>query len=144
MQFGGRFIERGIAREGGRHHVTGRNIGVRERDHIVVSGQRRKIVVHATFEQIFFDQRAGRDDTDDVAAHELVRDRRFELFGEGHDAALQHEFCEVPIEGVIRNAGHCDALSATRFFRGQRDRERARDRLGIFAVRFVKITDARE
>ena len=100
--------------------------------------------MRVALEDVLFDQRAGRDDAHDVAAHELVRHRRFELLGERDDAPLRDELGEIAVERVMRNARHRDAPPAARFFRGERDRERARDRLGVLAVRFVEIADARE
>jgi hypothetical protein len=93
---------------------------------------------------MFLDERARRDDARDVASHELVRNRNFELIGERYDPSLRDEIGEILIECVIRNAGHRDALTAARFFRRKGDLQRGSDRRRVVAVRFVEISHARQ
>ena len=82
-------FERRLAVERGRRDVTGRDVGVRQRDHVVERGDRGQVVVRRALEDVLFEQRAGRHDAHDVAPHQLVRHRRFELFGQRDDAALR-------------------------------------------------------
>ena len=44
----------------------------------------------------------------------------------------------------MRNAGHRDAFPSAGLFARQGDLQRASDNLGIFAVGFVKVADARQ
>ena len=73
------------------------------------------------FEQMVFDERAGRDQAHDVAPHEFIGLRRFELFGQRDDETLRHQARQILRERVMRHAGHRDALSAAGFFARERD-----------------------
>ena len=95
-------LERRLTVERRRADVTGGDVGVRERDHVVVRRDGGEVVVRRPFEDVLFEQRPRRHDAHDVAAHELVRDRRFELLGERDDAPLRDQLGQVPVERVVR------------------------------------------
>ena len=139
-----RVLEGVLARECRRRDVAGRKIGACKAERVADRRQRAEIIVRAALEQLFLDDRPRRHDAHDVAAHQLVRYGRFELFGERDDEALRDELRQIRIERVMRHARHRDALALSRFLRRQRDRQRARQRLGVLAVSLVEIADARE
>ena len=64
-------------------------------------------------EKLVFKQRARRDDARDLAFDDaLGLARVLDLLADRRAVALLHELPQVPIEGVMRNAAHRDALVA--------------------------------
>ena len=100
-----------VRRGGG---ATGGDVRIGYSDRLAGKGNRGQIVVACAIEQVLLDQRTGGHHARNVAAHELVRHRKFELVGERHDALLRDEVGEIFVERVIRHAGHRDALAAAR------------------------------
>ena len=143
-QLGEQFVVRVLARDCGRCRIGRRNVGVCDRKGLARQRDRREIVVLLAVEQLLFDQRSWRHQADDVAPYQPVRLRHLELLGERDDEALLHELCQVAAQGVMRYARHRHALAAAGLFAGERDLQRARDRLCVFAVGFVEVADARE
>ena len=124
--------------------MAGGYVGVGQRERFVDRRDRREVVVGLAVEQLLLDQRARRYEPHDVAANQTIGLRNLELLRERHDEALRDEPREIPRERVMRHPGHRHALTRTGLFAGERDLQRARDRLGVLAVRFVEIADARE
>ena len=71
-------------------------------------------VVAVGFENVFFEDRAGRDDPRDLAADDAVRGRGvLHLVADGDLLAGLDQLGEIEVDGVIRHAAHGHASGAS-------------------------------
>ncbi len=133
-----------LARKRGRRTRAGRNVGKRQRDRCFRTPKRRLSSCCAPVEQLLFEQRTGRHQANDVAAHQPVRLRNFELLGQRHDESLRDQFGKICASAWCGTPAIATRLPPPALFAGQRDLQRARNRFGVFAVGFVEVADARE
>src|SRR5580700_343180 len=143
-ELGEQFVVGVVAGNRRRRGITRRNVGVCQCKGFAGRRNRRQKIILLTVEELLLDQRSRCDEPHDAATDETIRLGNLKLFGEGDDESLLHELCEVSRQRVMRGPGHRNALSAAGLFARERDLQRAGDRFGILAVRFVEIADARE
>ena len=94
-QFGQELVVRVIPGERGGGGIARRNVGMSERERLANRGHRGKIVILFAVEKLLLDQRTGRYQAYDLAAHETVRLRNFELLGQSNDESLLDEPREI-------------------------------------------------
>ena len=104
----------------------------------------------AGIEQVFFRQRAGRHETDDVALDHclgaaLPRFRRvFHLFADGNAVAHADKLLEIGIRGVHGDPAHRNVLAQVLSALGQRDAESVGCNFCILEEQFIEVAHPEE
>ena len=110
---------------------------------LALEGQAGEIVVLFLFEHPFAEGDARGEDLRDAALDELVLDERgiLQLVADGHFVAAAHEFLEVAVDGVVREAGHRGvALLAVGAAR-EHESEHLADQHGVVGVGLIEVAD---
>ena len=152
--------QRRIERIGGallQLHPPGRDIAGRQPHPVAHRGNRHQQIGAARFEQRFLGQRAGGDETHDIARHQRLGHRRpvapgaflrflgcLGLFGDRDAAAALDQPREIALGGMHRHAAHRYRFPAMFAARGERDIEHARRNPRILEEQFEEVAHAVE
>ncbi len=100
----------------------------------------------ARVEVIRVGQRAGRDDTDDLAFDDALGfPRILDLVANGDAESFFHEARDVGVHGVKRHAAHRDAAAVCVFrSRGEGQLERTGGDQGVFIEHLVEVAHPKE
>ena len=105
----------------------------------------RQIVVFILGQHAAFNDRAGRDNADDVALDKTLGEGRvLHLLTDGDLVALGDQACHVSLVGVERHAAHRGAFFLAAVFAGQRQFQLPRSRQRVVVEHFIEVTDAVE
>ena len=105
----------------------------------------RQIVVFILGQHAAFNDRAGRDNTDDVALDKTLGEGRvLHLLTDGDLVALGDQARHVSLVGVERHAAHRGAFFLAAVFAGQRQLQLPRSRQRVVVEHFIEVTDAVE
>ena len=115
-QFADRVFEGALARVGRAAHPAGRDVRIGQAEGLAVYRERRQDNCLALAPGMLFVHGARGDDAHHVAPGELVGNRRLQLLGQGDDALLRDQLRQIAVEGMMRNAGHRDALPVSGLF----------------------------
>ena len=108
---------------------------------LALEGQAGEVVVFLLLEHPFAEGDARGEDLRDAALDELVLDERgiLQLVADGHFVAAAHEFLEVAVDGVVREAGHRGvALLAVGAAR-EHESEHLADQHGVVGVGLIEV-----
>ena len=111
---------------------------------LALEGQAGEVVVLFLFEHPFAEGDARGEDLRDAALDELVLDERgvLQLVADGHLVAAAHEFLQIALDGVVREAGHRGvaflAVGAAR----EHESEHLAHQHGVVGISLVEIADA--
>ena len=128
----------------GRRELPGADVHARQpRPAPLDDGSRQKVVGPGR-QQAVLDQRARRDDADDLAPDQPPRRHLADLVADRHPVPLLDQPGDVPLGGVVRHAGHRDALAPADVAARQHDVERLRHDLRVVVERLVEVAQAEE
>ncbi len=108
------------------------------------AGEREEEVVGGAFEELGVGDRAGRDDADDLASHELLAlGGRLHLLAHRHLASRADEPRDVAVGGVVGDARHRDRALAL-LARRERELEQPGRGVGVLVEELVEVAEAEE
>ena len=101
-------------------------------------------VVRSGRQQPVLDQRPRRDDPHDLAPDQPPGRHLADLVADRHPVAVLDQPRDVPLGGVVRHAGHRDALAPPDVAAGQHDLERLGDEPRVLVERLVEVAQTEE
>ena len=109
-----------------------------------VQKKRNQVIVLLVLDQAGLDDRAGRDQTDDLAREDAFLGLFADLFANGDVITLFDQAGNVIVRGMVGNARHGDLLPFGDVAAGQDDIQFTRSDLGVFVESLVKVSQAEE
>jgi hypothetical protein len=127
-----------------RAQLSGRRVEQRQRRAILVQRQRRQPEWVARLQRVFIDQRARRDQPDDLAPHQLLAGTgHLHLIADGHLVSGRDQPRDVAARRMVRHARHRHPIVALGAA-GQRDAEKLRGHPRIVEEELVEIAQPEE
>jgi len=123
----------------GRGELAGRDVGVGQPGAPFLHDDGRQVVGPLFVQELWLDDGAGGDDARHRAGDQPLAGDLPDLLGDGDAVALVDEAGDVPLDGVVGDAGHRHPHPLGDRARGQDQVELAGGDLGVLVERLVKI-----